>query len=624
LLTSALPWTALRAQTLSTAEFFGNTLNSARSLGTSVAITETLILAGRPAAFSTGEVLVLDARTGVQRRILRSPLPPGTPDDFGRSMAASGNLALIGAPDVGNRGAAYLMNPSTGALIQFLQPIALNPNDLLGMSVAMTGSFLVVGAPETADVAGLNQGAVYVFEARTGNLIHRLLAPDAAAGDRFGASVAVSGHYVAVGAPSKNAGAGRAYVFDARTGDSFRFPDPSALFAGDQYGTSVAISGSLLIAGAPGAGGGNGRVVVMDIPAAVELFSQNGGGSYGHRVAAHGRFFAVSSWSATSTRTRQGYVAVFESTLRTPGPVPFRLVAQCSHPFPTDDNEFLGSAIALNADTLVAGVPGRTHIAAAVGSVVRFGPFASQLDRFANPPGHHEVARSGDTTPDRAGSAFSGFTQLAAGPSSGLSSPRLVVDAALTGRRAGWCANTNLDGNLYTLNRTGDALTPGVNVIDFLNPITNVAERTVVRAMLRGPAVTAASNEAILLSIQRAPFPMVRKGDAVLGGQVSRLGQPRMGTAGFVTLNAKLNAAATADSGLYVYTTDGTFVACRIEGSAAPGLGAIPLGEFANRMATQSSFTAYTTALQTAPALNQAIFKDAGHRLWTGLQHVSR
>lgn len=600
-----------QSQVFSSAEFFCPPLNPAALLGNSVALTDTHILAARPFSSPRGEVSVLDAQTGVQRRILRSPLAAGVPDGFGFSMAAGSNMVLIGAPFSGGRGAAYLVNLSTGALIRFLQPITVNPGDYFGISVAMTGSFLVVGASGTTDAAGVAQGAVYVFETRTGTLLHRLLAPDAAAGDLFGESVAVSGQYVVVGAPYKNARAGRVYAFNAVTGNAFAIPDPAGLVANDEYGASVAVSGSLLIAGAPGGAGANGRMVVTDIATATILVSETGAGNFGKKVAAHGRFFAVSSPSATLSRDGQGMVTVLESTYPAGAPAEFRKVAQCFHSSPLILGEGLGTSIALNGDTLVAGIPFRTNLGSSVGSVMRFGPFASRLSENVSPLGHHEAARRGQTTPDRPGTVFNGFTQLALAPTSTLGSRRLALDAALNGGRSAWCSNTNLDGGLFTLGRTGDPFTAGVNVIDFLNPIANAPERSLVRAVLRGAAVTPSTNEAILLSIQRAPSIMVRKGGTVGGSQLTRLGQPRMGTTGLITFNAKINAAPAADSGLFAFTGDGAFAVNRNEGSAAPGLGGVLLGEIANRSAIRSLYTAYAAGLQTAPALNQAVFKDS-------------
>ena len=595
------------AQVTSTSEFFGATPSAVVPLGHSVAITDSLILAGRPTF--KGEVLVLDAKTGAQRRVLRAPLPLFAFDDFGRSIAAGGNQALVGAPVVDGRGAAYLMNLSNGAVVRSLQPVTVAPGDRFGDAVAMTGRYLVVAAPSTDDAAGMNQGAVYVFDALNGNLLHRLLAPDAAAEDGFGYSVAVSGHYIAVGAPGKNGSQGRAYVFDAVSGLSLGLPDPVAIAAGNKYGNAVAISGGKLLAGAPNAGGGSGLLVVQDISTGTVLHTETWVGGYGRQIVAHGRFFAVSAAAAGVSMVNQGLVRVFEVTHQTIGAVPFRQVGQFVQPTPVATGEFLGTSIALNDDTLVAGSPGRTNVAAVVGSVVKFGPLTSQLDTTVDSSGHREVARRGQGTPDRAGTAFDSFTQLALAPSSALSTPRLVLDAGLTGRRSAWGSDTNLDGHLFTLARSGDTFSAGVAVTDFLNPISNAAERSIALAKLSGTGVTSTSNEAVLMSIQRSSFAMLRKGDLVAGFPVTRLGQPRMSLMGFVALNAKVNTGSSNDSGFLIYDNNGTYLGNRTEGSVAPGLGVL-LGEFTNRLAIHGNYGAYSAALQTAPAFNQAVFVD--------------
>jgi len=598
-------------------------------LGHSVAITDTVILAGRP-SFG-GTVLVLDAKTGAQRRVLRTSLPLFSFDDFGRSIAASGNLALIGAPAVDGRGAAYLMNISTGAVVRRLQPVTVAPGDRFGDAVAMTGRYLVVGVPSTDDTAGVNQGAVYVFDALNGNLLHRLLAPDATMDDGFGYSVAVSGHYIAVGAPGKNSSQGRVYVFDAVSGLSLGVPDPLVIAAGNKYGNAVAISGGKLLAGAPNAGGGSGLLVVQDISTGTVLHTESWVGGYGRQIVAHGRFFAVSAAAAGLSMVNQGVVRVFEATYQPAGAVPFRQVGQFVQPAPVATGEFLGTSIALNDDTLVAGSPGRTHVASVVGSIVKFGPLTSQLDTAVDAPGHREVARRGQGTPDRAGTAFDSFTQLALAPSSALTTPRLVMDAGLNGRRAAWGSDTNLDGHLFTLARSGDTFSAGVAVTDFINPIANDVERSLALARLSGPGVTAVNNEAVLMSIQRSSFAMLRKGDLVSGVPVTRLGQPRMSTTGFVALNAKVNTGGSNDSGFLVYDNNGTYLGNRTEGSVAPGLGASlassPTDGHSRQLRCLLRRTANDACFQSSRVRGQHLHRparhgSAGRGLRPGVQHL--
>jgi FG-GAP repeat len=92
-------------------------------------------------------------------------------------------------------------------------------SDEFGFSVAVSGDTAVVGAPYDDTPAGTDAGSAYVF-VRSGNVwterVH-LRAPDGAAYDGFGLSVSVSGATALVGAffDTTPAGfaAGSAYIF---------------------------------------------------------------------------------------------------------------------------------------------------------------------------------------------------------------------------------------------------------------------------------------------------------------------------------------------------------------------------------------------------------------------------
>src|SRR5262249_57460127 len=81
------------------------------------------------------------------------------------------------------------------------------PNDFLGSSVAISGDTVVVGAD--LDTIGLNvqQGSAYVFvKPGTGwadaTQTAKLTASDGAGRDQFGLSVAITGDTLVVGAPA--------------------------------------------------------------------------------------------------------------------------------------------------------------------------------------------------------------------------------------------------------------------------------------------------------------------------------------------------------------------------------------------------------------------------------------
>ncbi|KAH8084483.1 hypothetical protein JL720_7981 [Aureococcus anophagefferens] len=134
-------------------------------------------------------------------------------------------------------------------------------DDYFGRSVAVSGDLVVAGAYGNGD-AGSSSGSAYVF--RTTNdgaswtQTAKLVASDAAAGDFFGTSVAVSGDLVVVGAPcNDDAGpySGSAYVFRT-TNDGTTWSETAKLVASDaaeddESGFSVAVSGDLVVVGAP-------------------------------------------------------------------------------------------------------------------------------------------------------------------------------------------------------------------------------------------------------------------------------------------------------------------------------------------------------------------------------------
>ena len=75
--------------------------------------------------------------------------------------------------------------------------------DTLGASIAISGNTLVVGAPRDDVGANADQGSAYVFTRSLGvwSQQARLTAADGAAGDLFGTTVAISGDTIVVGAP---------------------------------------------------------------------------------------------------------------------------------------------------------------------------------------------------------------------------------------------------------------------------------------------------------------------------------------------------------------------------------------------------------------------------------------
>lgn len=185
-------------------------------------------------------------------------------DDFGVSIAISGKTMVVGADyrDTGvysNNGAAfvYTYDTSSGKWIYQTTLTASSPanNDHFGKSVAIDGNTIVVGAPDQ-DTAGFNAGAAYVFTGSGSSWAQQgMLTVTSSGSEHFGSSVAVSGNTIVVGSPYQSAGVGAAYVF-VNTGTGWATPShtkltDSNLGSNDKFGNSVAIDGNTVVVGAP-------------------------------------------------------------------------------------------------------------------------------------------------------------------------------------------------------------------------------------------------------------------------------------------------------------------------------------------------------------------------------------
>jgi hypothetical protein len=138
-------------------------------------------------------------------------------------------------------------------------------NDFFGTSVSISGDYAIVGAPFDDD-NGNDSGSAYIFQrdGSTWNRMAKLVAPDAAAGDLFGYSVAISGDDAVVGAPRDDNDdgddIGSMYIFKLSEGSWspwLPLSEPGGE-GGEEFGWSVAIDGHFALAGVHYYDGGEG------------------------------------------------------------------------------------------------------------------------------------------------------------------------------------------------------------------------------------------------------------------------------------------------------------------------------------------------------------------------------
>lgn len=149
-------------------------------------------------------------------------------DFFGSSVAIDGNHILIGA--VGDRtngefaGQAHLFDAATGSLLQTFNDSTVTDRDFFGVSVAISGDYVLIEASGD-DTNGSDVGQAYLFDAATGNLLQTFNDPTVTTGDAFGISVAIDGNNVLIGAfrdDTNGRDVGQAHLF------KIKIPEPAS------------------------------------------------------------------------------------------------------------------------------------------------------------------------------------------------------------------------------------------------------------------------------------------------------------------------------------------------------------------------------------------------------------
>ncbi len=255
-------------------------------------------------------------------------------DNFGTSVAISGDVAVVGAPNDDHAaffaGSVYIFRFNGVVWIEEAKLTASDagPIHQFGWSVATTGGVALIGAYGD-DHAGSLSGSAYVFRFSEGLWIEeaKLVASDAAQQDEFGISVSLSGNVAIVGAstdPFGPASFGSAYIFRF---DGNAWPQKAKLTAsdeaaGDEYGGAVAIDSDVAIVGArhnadAGISTGSAYVYRFDganWPEEEKLLPADAaaGDKFGTSVAVSGNVAVVSATAADDSAADSGAAYVLE------------------------------------------------------------------------------------------------------------------------------------------------------------------------------------------------------------------------------------------------------------------------------------------------------------------------
>jgi hypothetical protein len=305
-------------------------------------------------------------------------------DGFSLSVALSGTTALIGAPfKNSNTGAVYAFVHSGSTWTQQAELVASDgvAGDWFGWSVALSGTTALIGARGKNSSAGA--GYVFVRSGTAWTQQAELVASDAAAGDGFGLSVALSGTTALIGALAKNSNTGAAYVF-VRSGTAWTQQakvTASDAAAGDQFGTSVALSGTTALIGAPAKNSNTGAAYVFARSgttwaqqAKLTASDAAAGDLFGTSVALSGTTALISARGKNSS-TGAAYVFVRSGTTW----------AQQAKLTASDGvaGDLFGGAVALSGTMALIGAPFQNSNTGAVYAFVRSGLTWTQQSRLA-------------------------------------------------------------------------------------------------------------------------------------------------------------------------------------------------------------------------------------------------
>ncbi len=291
-------------------------------------------------------------------------------DNFAIAVALSGDTALVGAYSAQRTGAAYVFvrHGATWLQTQELTARGGRSGDQFGQSVAISGSLALIGAPNRNNQAG----AAYVFTRSGGAWAQqaRLTAADGASFDFFGQSVALGRGEALVGAPGHNSLMGAVYVYK-RVGASwsqtqeFTATDSAT---GDQFGYALSVHGAGLLVGAPYKNSQTGAAYIFT----------RGAGGYTQQAAltgsgaANGAFgFAVALGADTALvgEYQTGAGAVYDFT-RSGSTWTRQAVLTASD---GASGDLFGQAVALSGTTAMIGAPGRQNSTGAVYVFTRSG-----------------------------------------------------------------------------------------------------------------------------------------------------------------------------------------------------------------------------------------------------------
>lgn len=306
--------------------------------------------------------LTLQAATNPKQ--VTTLFPPPRDLSFGEKLALSGDTLVVGEPygkvDFFNPGVVFVYKHTTSdwQLQASLTAPDGHHSEYFGDAVAIDGDTIAIGARSHAHSGNVASGSVYVFVRRNGvwTFQTELVEEQSYGNDAFGASLALQGNTLVVGAPGDRDGS--AYVFE-RKDTTWQLQTrilPEGSDTGVYFAQSLALDGSTLVVGWPQSSGGSfayvyertttGWSAPQDLTTSINVRSP----FFGLSVAISGDRLVV-GMPRSSTSDPIGTVYVFARN-----GTQWSLQSSISA---SDDTEILsfGVSVALDGDTVLVGAP---------------------------------------------------------------------------------------------------------------------------------------------------------------------------------------------------------------------------------------------------------------------------
>lgn len=380
-----------------------STATQAVEFGESVAVDGDVALVGAPSWNpSTGQhgqayVFRFDGAQWIEEQeLVAGPILPF--QDFGRSVALDGDVAVVGAPGNNCQEAVYVYRFDGTSWLedQQLTPSSATHCNRFGGSVAVQGDLLLVGA-ERDDALGSDSGSVFAFRYDGVDWVEqqKLVPGTLGVDDNFGHALALDAGVLLVGAPDFQA-AGSAYVFRHA---GLQWNQEAHLTASDGqpsdlYGWSVSLRGARAAIGAPYDNNATGSVYVYAAGAGVwsgeerlQASDPLAGAQFGWAVDLGDEFIGVGAPQDDEQGPFSGSAYVLRHQQGT-------WVELGKHTASTGENgDALGTSLAVGPGRLLSGLPGDGDTEGAV-CVFDLLAFAFALDANYVTTGHHKLVVS--------------------------------------------------------------------------------------------------------------------------------------------------------------------------------------------------------------------------------------